>query len=169
MTDLRGLVGALRDLKFMLERPSEDDRIAEFVRNRFYINAHDDATTLLEPALISHNDPSLNGATYLHISDYTGFEGINWHNDWKKRRDLAWYLRLQIAIFGGLALIIPMLIMRLHPTLLTQLLTASLFILCFGITIAYVLHDSEAIAIATISAGYAAVLVVFVGSSGSAM
>jgi hypothetical protein len=44
--------------------------------------------------------------------------------------------RASIAISGGLAIVTPMLIMALHPTRLTQLLTASLFVVSVTLLLA---------------------------------
>jgi uncharacterized BrkB/YihY/UPF0761 family membrane protein len=61
--------------------------------------------------------------------------------------------RMKMAIFGGYALVIPMLIMTLHPTPLTNLLTTTLFVLAVAVVLAAWMTDA------------AAVLVVFVGTT----
>lgn len=71
--------------------------------------------------------------------------------------------RLCMAYFGGLILIAPMLIMRLHPTLLTVVLTTSVFIVVVGIALAVAMTDADPKDVLGATAAYAAVLVVFVG------
>ncbi len=83
-----------------------------------------------------------------------------------KRYTEALYARLIMALGGGFALVVPMLIMVLHPTLLTTLLTTSCFVLAVGVCLAVVMIDSEPKDIIACTAAYAAVLVVFVGAGG---
>ena len=73
--------------------------------------------------------------------------------------------RLKMALFGGLSLIIPMLIMTLHPTILTALLTTTLFVLAVALILASVMTDAESKDVVGATAAYAAVLVVFIGTS----
>jgi hypothetical protein len=70
--------------------------------------------------------------------------------------------RIILASCAGLALIIPMLIMSIHPSNTKSIITICLSVLCFAIgsSIAIKLPNTE-IFIAT--ATYAAVLVVFLG------
>lgn len=75
----------------------------------------------------------------------------------------GYFKRLYMALFGGLILIAPMLIMRLHTDLLTVVLTTSVFVVVVGIILASVMKDAEAKDILGAAAAYAAVLVVFVG------
>ena len=60
-----------------------------------------------------------------------------------------------------------MLIMVLHKTLVTTLLTTSLFVLAVSLTLALFMQDAERKDIIGATAAYAAVLVVFVGTSGT--
>lgn len=71
--------------------------------------------------------------------------------------------RFFMALFGGLTLIGPMLIMTLHPTRLTQLLTTSLFVVAVALVLAC-LEQLQPKDIIGATAAYAAVLVVFIGS-----
>jgi len=122
-----------------------------------YINGKDDPALLLASNIIQPE--SLKFGHRLRISQDTGFKGTY-------RERLGRFARkLLTALFGALALIAPMLIMRLHSTLLTQLLTTSVFILAFGCALAYFLDSTDETYIASASAAYAAVLVVFVGAS----
>lgn len=80
------------------------------------------------------------------------------------RKFLAFTSRLTMALFSGFSLIVPMLIMYLHPTKLTNLLTTSVFVTTVAVCFAAA-TDWEAKDIMGATAAYAAVLVVFVGTS----
>lgn len=151
----------------MLEKTSEYDRVAEFLRDLFYINAKDDGAILRHADLARHNPSHTHWETELSVPNYTGYKGYSHGIDTTHRNFMGFMHRLKMAILAGLALIVPMLIMRLHPTLLTQLLTTSLFILAFGVVLSIYLNDADETYIASATAAYAAVLVVFVGTSSS--
>jgi hypothetical protein len=69
------------------------------------------------------------------------------------------------ALVGGFALIVPMLIMKLHPTTLTVCLTTTIaVILAASLLVLFGLKSSPKDLVG-ITAAYAAVLVVFVGAS----
>jgi len=72
--------------------------------------------------------------------------------------------RLLMAAIGGAFLVGPMLVMVLHRSVLTSLLTASLCVVAFGLTMAIYLEKPFEVLSGT--AAYAAVLMVFVGTSG---
>jgi hypothetical protein len=72
--------------------------------------------------------------------------------------------RASMALFGGLVVIAPMLIMSLHPTKLTNLLTTSTFVVAVSLVLALVMENAEGKDIITATAAYAAILVVFVGA-----
>ena len=76
----------------------------------------------------------------------------------------ARYLNVLSALLGGLALIVPMIIMKLVPTIACVLITTCGFVISFALAIALLsaLRPSEILAV---TAGYAAVLVVFVGTT----
>jgi hypothetical protein len=74
-------------------------------------------------------------------------------------------LRLTMAWFGGLTLIIPMLIMVFKPSRNTSLITTSVATFLFAIVIALGARDCTGKDILTGTAAYAAVLVVFVGTT----
>ncbi|KAI0436542.1 hypothetical protein F4803DRAFT_541892 [Xylaria telfairii] len=84
----------------------------------------------------------------------------------KVNRDRSWKaftLRLSMAVFGGVALIGPMLLMVLHNDMATDLATTSVAVFVVAIIISvYSTATPEGI-VGTIAA-YAAVLVVFVGT-----
>jgi hypothetical protein len=69
-----------------------------------------------------------------------------------------------MAMFGGLTLIVPMLIMTLDPRKSTTLITTGAFTLGIGLILAYWMDDAQTKDIISATAAYAAVLVVFVGS-----
>ena len=69
--------------------------------------------------------------------------------------------RLGIAAVGGFFLIGPMWLMVLHNTLYTCLVSTTVFVIAFGVLMAWSLNDSKDVMAGT--AAYAAVLVVFVG------
>jgi hypothetical protein len=77
----------------------------------------------------------------------------------------AFIQRLSFAVLGGFALIIPMLIMKLYPTTLTVCLTTALFVIVAALLLALFMQDTEPKDVLGITAAYAAVLVVFVGTS----
>ncbi|KAH8587019.1 hypothetical protein B0O99DRAFT_642917 [Bisporella sp. PMI_857] len=82
-----------------------------------------------------------------------------------KKQKTDFRIRLLIAASAGLALIVPMLIMTLHRTKLTSLLTTSFFVIAVAIVLAYVMEDAQNKDIVAATAAYAAVLVVFVGTA----
>jgi hypothetical protein len=85
------------------------------------------------------------------------------------------------ALFGSLALTMPILIVTLHPTQLTASLATSIFVLVVAMLLASLMDSAESKDVVTATAGvcdevpmlrraneqqqYAAVLVVFVGAS----
>lgn len=76
------------------------------------------------------------------------------------------WLRLAMALCGGLALVIPMLIMVLHPSKITNLVTTTCFVLAVAVGLAVFMRSSEPKDIVACTAAYAAVLVVFIGAGG---
>jgi len=58
-----------------------------------------------------------------------------------------------------------MLIMSLHPTRFTQLLTASVFVVSVALILAWLMDEAERKDIIAATAAYGAVLVVFMGAS----
>lgn len=76
------------------------------------------------------------------------------------------WVRLAMALCGGLALVIPMLIMVLYPSKITSLVTTTCFVLVVAVGLAVFMRSSEPKDIVACTAAYAAVLVVFVGAGG---
>ncbi|KAL6352898.1 hypothetical protein LRP88_13373 [Fusarium phalaenopsidis] len=80
---------------------------------------------------------------------------------------LSFLCRLAMAIFGGAALVVPMLIVSFRPSKLIGLLTTSLFVVGVAVALAWFMKDAAPKDILTAAAAYAAVLVVFVGTDGA--
>lgn len=70
-----------------------------------------------------------------------------------------------VAFAGGLSLILPMVIMRIRQSLLKSLITVCVAVVLFAATISLVLRANNTETVMA-TAAYAAVLVVFVGTSG---
>lgn len=72
--------------------------------------------------------------------------------------------RFIVALTGGLALVVPMLIMRIHQTPNKSLITTSIAVVIFSgvVSVGFKASNAETLGI---TAAYAAVLVVFVGTS----
>ncbi|KAK0740344.1 hypothetical protein B0T18DRAFT_417771 [Schizothecium vesticola] len=83
----------------------------------------------------------------------------------RRRRQDMW-ARLLMALGGGLALIAPMLIMVLHPSKATALVTTCCFVVAVAIALAIFMRDSKPKDVVACTMAYAAVLVVFVGLGG---
>ncbi|KAF1968628.1 hypothetical protein BU23DRAFT_259844 [Bimuria novae-zelandiae CBS 107.79] len=85
----------------------------------------------------------------------------------KNRKDavLSYLQRTLMAVLGGLFLIVPMLIMVLHNSKVTSLVTTSVFVFVFGLVVSFFLE--KPMDVLSVTAAYAAVLVVFVGTSGA--
>ena len=77
-------------------------------------------------------------------------------------------INILCALLGGLALIVPMVIMTLLPSRTSVLVVTCAFVLAFALVIALLssLRPNEVLAV---TAGYAAVLVVFVGAQSGAV
>ncbi|KAJ5727950.1 hypothetical protein N7493_005770 [Penicillium malachiteum] len=88
--------------------------------------------------------------------------GVRTEEESKARLDFL--SRLVMALFGGAALIVPMLIMTLSPSKLNSLLTTSLFVVGVAVVLAWFMEDAGPKDILGATAAYAAVLVVFVGT-----
>ena len=73
--------------------------------------------------------------------------------------------RFIVAITGGLSLVIPMLVMRLGETLAKSLTTVSVAVVLFSALTSLMFKASNVETLGA-TAAYAAVLVVFVGTSG---
>ena len=94
-----------------------------------------------------------------------GFRELDKRRRLEKEKLAAYGLRLRMAAFGGAALLVPMLIMALRPGLVVDLVTTSVATVLFGAATVLMLTDSSGRDVLAATAAYAAVLVVFVGSS----
>lgn len=74
---------------------------------------------------------------------------------------LAWFI---IAVAGGVFLVVPMLIMTLQPSETKSLITVSVAIVIFALILSFGIKVSNVETLVS-TATYAAVLVVFVGTS----
>ena len=158
-------VGALRDLKYMLEAPSQNPKVAQYLHDLLYLNASDpsDLAIMMEANLIK--DCPSQPKPRLQVSNYIGEGGCMDRRLMKQRKFEALLNRVKMALFGGVVVVAPMLIMTLHRTLLTTLLTTSLFVLAVGLILAWSMDGGEPKDILTATAAYAAILVVFVGTT----
>ncbi|KAI1125878.1 hypothetical protein F5Y10DRAFT_222683 [Nemania abortiva] len=73
--------------------------------------------------------------------------------------------RFHMALFGGVALIAPVILMTLKPTLVVDLATVSVATSIFALTMVIFATDATGKDVLTSTAGYAAVMVVFLGTS----
>lgn len=73
--------------------------------------------------------------------------------------------RFVMALFGGVSLILPMLIMALRPSLVVDLITTSAATVSFAAVISFLGADASGKDVLASTAAYTAVLVVFVGAS----
>jgi len=94
-----------------------------------------------------------------------GYRELDIRGREERERKKAFTERLIGAMFGGLALIGPMLIMVLKPSRDTSLITVSVATFLFAISVAVGAQDSLGKDVLAATAAYAAVLVVFVGTS----
>ena len=108
-------------------------------------------------------------------------KSLTWSHEEFERRDINDYLedkapqeispfvdrlaRFIVAITGGLSLVVPMLIMRLDEHLKKSLITVSVAVVLFSALTSLMFKASNVETLGA-TAAYAAVLVVFVGTSG---
>ena len=77
----------------------------------------------------------------------------------------AFTSRLLMSLFGGIALIVPTIIMAKHQDVNTSLITTSIATVVFAAILAIGATDSTGKDVLAATAAYTAVLVVFVGTS----
>ena len=94
-----------------------------------------------------------------------GFRELDWLGRQKRSQKAALTERIIMAMFGGVALITPMLIMTLHPSTNVSLITTSLATFIFALILAFGATESAGKDVLAATAAYAAVLVVFVGTN----
>jgi len=94
-----------------------------------------------------------------------GFRELDKKGRIKRERQRAYSLRFGMALFGGVALIVPMVIMALYQGVVLHLVTASVATVIFAVIVAVSAQDAAGKDVVAATAAYAAVLVVFVGAS----
>jgi hypothetical protein len=77
----------------------------------------------------------------------------------------AFVSRLLMALFGGIALIVPTVIMAKHPGTNFSLGTTAVATVLFALALAFGARDSTGKDVLAATAAYSAVLVVFIGTS----
>ena len=149
----------------MLEKPSQKSDIAENLSNLLYLKASDasDLAILMDANLVKESP--LLPKPRLFVSNYIGEGGCIDRRYTRQRKTEALLNRIKMALFGGVVVVAPMLIMTLHRTLLTTLLTTSVFVLAVALVLAWSMDNAEPKDILTATAAYAAILVVFVGTT----
>ncbi|EXJ65626.1 uncharacterized protein A1O5_11153 [Cladophialophora psammophila CBS 110553] len=115
--------------------------------------------TSFHKALLPHLEELINKSAYTWDNDYIYLPTITqWANELLGR--------ILGALFGGLALITPMLIMAINASQTKSLITASLATIVMALVVASVASGPDSWKdVVGITAAYAAVLVVFVGTS----
>jgi len=116
--------------------------------------------------LISKLDEDINSlATLAPARDHDRWEMFGGSRTTMNQKEAfqSFLQRMGMACIGGLFVVGPMLIMVLHQSLITRLLTTSLCVFGFGLTTAAFLDRPFDVLSGT--AAYAAVLVVFIGTS----
>ncbi|KAI0410237.1 hypothetical protein F5X98DRAFT_386929 [Xylaria grammica] len=103
-------------------------------------------------------DPYEHGTLNEHIGIFDQRTKVNRARDVKELS-----LRFGMSIVGGIALIAPMLIMVLHKTVVTDLVTTSVAVVVVSVLLSIFSSATPEMLLSTITA-YAAVLVVFVGT-----
>ena len=111
----------------------------------------------ISPSLVLHSMENIVGNL--------GFRELDQRGRVERSQKQAFTQRVIMALSGGAALIGPMLIMTLHPSKKTSLITVSVATSIFALVFALVARDSAGKDVLGITAAYAAVLVVFVGTS----
>jgi len=96
---------------------------------------------------------------------YLNFRELNKEVREARERKDAISERLWMGAFGGVAVIAPMLIMSLHRDLKTSLITSSVATMLFALELALHGENLKGQEVLGATAAYAAVLVVFVGTS----
>jgi hypothetical protein len=97
-----------------------------------------------------------------------GFRELDQQGRLSREQKKAFAERIAMALFGGVSLIVPMLVMTLYPSRNTDLITTSTATFIFAIVLALGATSAAGKDVLAATAAYAAVLVVFVGTSVSA-
>ena len=102
-------VSALHDLKYIPEQPSADPALAKHLRDRLYIDTtHETGCAMLTSVgLLSTNNHVETATPIVYVRDYTGKGG--WRHKAVTHENAKQNL-LQMALCGGVAVLVPMLI-----------------------------------------------------------
>lgn len=96
-----------------------------------------------------------------------GFRELDQQGRLQRAKKQAFTQRILMGLFGGIALIAPVFIMVLHPFRNVELITVPVAMIIFALLLAIGASDSTGKDVLAATAAYAAVLVVFIGTSGS--
>lgn len=96
-----------------------------------------------------------------------GFRELDQQGRARRAERQALTQRIFMGVFGGIALICPVLVMVLYPSRNTNLITVSVATILFASLLAIGASDSTGKDVLAATAAYTAVLVVFFGTSGS--
>lgn len=96
-----------------------------------------------------------------------GFREFDQQGRLQREKNQAFTQRIFMGLFGGIALICPVLIMVLHPSQNTNLITVSVATSLFAVVLAIGASDRTGKDVLAATAAYTAVLVVFFRPSGS--
>lgn len=96
-----------------------------------------------------------------------GFRELDQQGRLRRAEKQALTQRLIMGLFGGIALICPVLVMVLYPSRNTNLITVSIATIVFAFLLAIGASDGTGKDVLAATAAYTAVLVVFFGTSGS--
>ncbi|KAI1737598.1 hypothetical protein F4680DRAFT_468121 [Xylaria scruposa] len=94
-----------------------------------------------------------------------GFRELDRKRLEKRQLLTAFKLRFHMALIGGTALIVPVVLMVFHSNLYTQLVITSVATVIFATLVVFLGTDSSGKDVLASTAAYTAVLVVFVGAS----
>lgn len=96
-----------------------------------------------------------------------GFRELDQQGRLERAKKQAFAQRVLMGLFGGVALISPVLVMVLHPSRNINLITVSVATILFAVLLAIGASDGTGKDVLAATAAYAAVLVVFLGTSGA--
>lgn len=138
-------------------KPALSDVAGESVLS--HINSHLDSRL--------NNYGSYNFSRALHVNPNFKFNFRELNKDIReaKLRKQAFWERIWMGALGGIAVIGPMLLMSLHRTLTTSLVTSSVATVLFTLVLALGARNLNGQEVLGAVAAYAAVLVVFIGTS----
>lgn len=153
---------AVRDYDFMIERISKEEQHDPFcLTSRNYL----EYCVLKDNHLIPTDESRLKSIGRREYKEGSNIlPGGSRHSISRERTLRHLSRRLTMGLIGGFALIGPMLLMVLHNDLATTLSTASCATILFALVLAVFSELRDETLLATVAA-YAAVLVVFVGST----